>query len=134
MIKQNWEVSEEEKRRVLSLHENATKNLYLIKIEHSLTVGIPDLMTILGGVINLIELKQINNNTLENWGLNKFQRAFHIKHNQAGGRCFILVNRDKQSDLKLLKLGAGGYSHIITQPKTRDGLQKILDAIKNYQN
>ena len=110
-----------------------TKNIYLIKIEHSLTVGIPDLMTILGGVINLIELKQIKSNTLENWGLNKFQRAFHIKHNQAGGRCFILVNRDKQSDLKLLKLGAGGYSHIITQPKTRDGLQKILDAIKTYQ-
>jgi len=111
-----------------------TKNTYLIKIEHSLTVGIPDLMTILGGVINLIELKQINNNTLENWGLNKFQRAFHIKHNQAGGRCFILVNRVKDKDLKLLKLGAGGFSHIITQPKTRDGLQKILDAIKNYQN
>ena len=111
-----------------------TKNIYLIKIEHSLTVGIPDLMTILGGVINLIELKQINSNTLENWGLNKFQRAFHIKHNQAGGRCFILVNRDKQSDLKLLRLGAGGYSHIITQPKTRDGLQKILDAIKTYKN
>ena len=110
-----------------------TKNIYLIKVEHSLTVGIPDLMTILGGVINLIELKQINNK-LENWGLNKFQRAFHIKHNQAGGRCFILVNRDKQSDLKLLKLGAGGYSHIITQPKTRDGLQKILDAIKTYKN
>ena len=111
-----------------------TKNIYFIKIEHSLSVGIPDLMTILGGVINLIELKQINSNTLENWGLNKFQRAFHIKHNQAGGRCFILVNRDKQSDLKLLRLGAGGYSHIITQPKTRDGLQKILDAIKTYQN
>ena len=111
-----------------------TKNIYIIKIEHSLTVGIPDLMTILNGVINLIELKQINSNTLENWGLNKFQRAFHIKHNQAGGRCFILVNRDKQRDLKLLRLGAGGYSHILTQPKTRDGLQKILDAIKNYQN
>ena len=110
-----------------------TKNIYLIKIEHSLTVGIPDLMTILGGVINLIELKQIKSNTLENWGLNKFQRAFHIKHNQAGGRCFILVNRHKQSDLKLLRLGAGGFSHILTQPKTRDGLQKILDAIKNYQ-
>ena len=115
------------------IKENS-KNIYLIKIEHSLSVGIPDLMTILGGVINLIELKQINSNTLENWGLNKFQRAFHIKHNQAGGRCFILVNRDKQSDLKLLKLGAGGYSHILTQPKTRDGLQKILTAIKTYQN
>ena len=35
MIKQNWEVSEEEKRRVLSLHENATKNLYLIKEQTS---------------------------------------------------------------------------------------------------
>jgi hypothetical protein len=101
-----------------------TKNIYLIKIEHSLTVGIPDLMTILGGVINLIELKQINNNTLEYWGLNKFQKAFHIKHNQAGGRCFILVNRVKDNELKLLKLGAGGFSHIITQPKTRDGLKK----------
>jgi hypothetical protein len=109
-----------------------TKNIYLIKIEHSLTVGIPDLMTILGGVINLIELKQINNNTLEYWGLNKFQRAFHIKHNQAGGRCFILVNSVKDNTLKLLKLGAWGFSHIITQPKTRDGLEKILDAIKNY--
>ena len=109
-----------------------SKGLYLIKIEHSLSVGIPDCLTILDGVINLIELKQINNNTLENWGLNKYQKAFHIKHNQAGGRCFILVNRVKDNDLKLLKLGAWGFSHIITQPKTRDGLEKILDAIKNY--
>jgi hypothetical protein len=109
-----------------------TKNIYFVKVEHSLSVGIPDLMTILNGVINLIELKQINSNTLEYWGLNKFQRAFHIKHNQAGGRCFILVNRVKDNELKLLRLGAGGFSHIITQPKTRDGLQKILDAIKNY--
>ena len=115
------------------IKENAN-NLYLIKIEHSLSVGIPDIMTILNGVINLIELKQINSNTLENWGLNKFQRAFHIKHNQAGGRCFILVNTLKQSELKLLKLGAGGFSHILTQPKSRHGLQKILDAIKNYKN
>ena len=109
-----------------------TKNIYFVKVEHSLSVGIPDLMTILGGVINLIELKQINNNTLENWGLNKFQKAFHIKHNQAGGRCFILVNSVKDNELKLLRLGSGGFSHIITQPKTRDGLEKILDAIKNY--
>ena len=118
--------------RFFNLIKENSKNLYIIKIEHSLSVGIPDLMTILGGVINLIELKQINNNTLENWGLNKYQKAFHIKHNQAGGRCFILVNRLSQRDLKLLWLGAGGFSHIITQPKTRDGLQKILDAIKNY--
>ena len=115
------------------IKENAN-NLYLIKIEHSLSIGIPDLMTVLNGVINLIELKQINNNTLENWGLNKFQRAFHIKHNKAGGRCFILVNTLKQSELKLLKLGAGGFSHILTQPKSRHGLQKILDAIKTYKN
>ena len=115
------------------IKENS-KNVYLIKIEHSLSVGIPDIMTILGGQINLIELKKIRTNTLENWGLNKFQRAFHIKHNKAGGRCFILVNRDKQSDLKLFKLGAGGFSHIITQPKTRHGLQKIFHAIKTYKN
>ena len=111
-----------------------SKGLYLIKIEHSLSVGIPDCLTILDGVINLIELKQINNNTLENWGLNKFQRAFHIKHNQAGGRCFILVNTQKQRALKLLRLGAGGYSHIITQPKARDGLTEIFNAIKNFKN
>jgi hypothetical protein len=85
-----------------------TKNIYLIKIEHSLTVGIPDLMTILGGVINLIELKQINNNTLENWGLNKYQKAFHIKHNQAGGRCFILVNRLSHKRLETFKAWGGG--------------------------
>jgi hypothetical protein len=109
-----------------------TKNIYFVKVEHSLSVGIPDLMTILNGVINLIELKQINSNTLEYWGLNKFQRAFHIKHNQAGGRCFILVNRVKDNELKLLRLGAGGFSHIITELKTRDGLEKILEAIKNY--
>jgi hypothetical protein len=53
-----------------------TKNIYLIKIEHSLSVGIPDLMTILNGVINLIELKQINSNTLEYWGLTSIKRRF----------------------------------------------------------
>ena len=31
MIKQNWNIDNEESRRILSLHENATKKLYLIK-------------------------------------------------------------------------------------------------------
>lgn len=31
MIKQKWNISEEEKQRILNLHENATKKLYLIK-------------------------------------------------------------------------------------------------------
>ena len=113
--------------------KNTLKNQYFIKIENSLSVGIPDILTIIDGLIAFIELKQINCNSLENWGLNKFQKAWHIKHNQNGGRCFILVKRDKQSDLKLLRLGAGGFSHILTQPKNRNGLKKIMSAIKNYK-
>jgi outer membrane protein OmpA-like peptidoglycan-associated protein len=35
MIKQTWVVNEEEKRRILSLHENATKKQYLIKEQES---------------------------------------------------------------------------------------------------
>ena len=31
MIKQKWEISEEERNRIINLHEDATKNLYLIK-------------------------------------------------------------------------------------------------------
>ena len=31
MIKQKWEISEDERNRILNLHESATKNLYLIK-------------------------------------------------------------------------------------------------------
>lgn len=31
MIKQNWDLLEEEKKRILNLHENATKNHYLLK-------------------------------------------------------------------------------------------------------
>lgn len=31
MIKQNWNISNEEKFRILNLHESATKNLYLLK-------------------------------------------------------------------------------------------------------
>jgi hypothetical protein len=31
MIKQHWLISEEEKNRILNLHESATKNLYIIK-------------------------------------------------------------------------------------------------------
>jgi hypothetical protein len=30
MIKQTWNINEDEKNRILSLHENATKNLYLV--------------------------------------------------------------------------------------------------------
>jgi hypothetical protein len=45
-----------------------------------------------------------------------------------------LVNTQKQRALKLLRLGAGGYSHIITQPKARDGLTEIFNAIKNFKN
>jgi hypothetical protein len=30
MIKQTWQISDEERNRILSLHESATKNLYLM--------------------------------------------------------------------------------------------------------
>jgi hypothetical protein len=35
MIKQNWLISEEEKNRILNLHESATKNLYLVNEQSS---------------------------------------------------------------------------------------------------
>ena len=109
-------------------------NIYLCKIEHSLSVGIPDLLAVINNKTVFIELKINATNSPEKIGLNKFQKAWHIKFNKSGGLAFILVNRVIQSDLKLFKLGAGGFSHIITQPKTSDGLQNIFDAIKNYKN
>ena len=110
-----------------------SKNIYFDKIENSLSVGIADLLVIISGHIALIELKQINTNTLENYGLNKFQKAWHIKYNKHGGNAFILLLYQKQKALKLLRLGAVGFSHIITQPKSKDGLQKIWATIKNYK-
>lgn len=44
MIKQTWDISLEEKERILGLHESATKNLYLIKEQNELQstqTGIP---------------------------------------------------------------------------------------------
>ena len=35
MIKQTWEVSNEERNRILSLHESATKNLYLMSEQNT---------------------------------------------------------------------------------------------------
>jgi hypothetical protein len=35
MIKQTWEISNEERNRILSLHESATKNLYLISEQNT---------------------------------------------------------------------------------------------------
>lgn len=40
MIKQSWNINEEEKSRILSLHENATKNLYLIKEQQRKSWGL----------------------------------------------------------------------------------------------
>lgn len=111
--------------------KNNSNNIYLCKIEHSLSVGIPDLLAVINNKTVFIELKINATNSPEKIGLNKFQKAWHIKFNKSGGLAFILVNRVIQSDLKLFKLGAGGISHIITQPKTRHGLQNIFDAIKN---
>ena len=111
-----------------------TKNIYLIKIEHSLSVGIPDLLAVINNKSVFIELKINATNSPEKIGLNKFQNAWHIKFNRAGGLAFILVNRVKQSDLKLFRRGARGLSHIITQPKTSDGLKEIFNAIKNFKN
>lgn len=112
--------------------KNNSNNIYLCKIENSLSVGIPDLLTVIDNKTVFIELKINATNSPEKIDLNKYQKAWHIKFNKSGGLAFILVNRLKQSDLKLFRLGAGGFSHIITQPKTSDGLQNIFDAIKNY--
>ena len=108
-----------------------SKNIYLCKIEHSLCVGIPDLLMVINNKTVFIELKINATNSPEKIGLNKFQSAWHIKFNKAGGLAFILVNRLKQSNLELFRRGAMGLSHIITQPKTRDGLKEIFNAIKN---
>jgi len=114
--------------------KNTLKDQYFIKIEHSLSIGIPDVLTIIDGLITFIELKQTNSNKLENLGLNKFQIAWHIKHNKHNGNAFILVLEDKQSTLKLFRIGGlGVFSHIITQPKSLSGLKKIMDAIKTHK-
>jgi len=39
MIKHTWDISSEEKKRILSLHEIATKNLYIIKEQTEVVVG-----------------------------------------------------------------------------------------------
>ena len=113
--------------------KNTLKEYYFCRIEGNLTSGIPDLFTIINEKICFIELNIARSNSLEKIGFNKFQTAWHIKHNQAGGNAFILVKRDTQSILKLFRLGACGLSHIITQQYTRDGCLKIFDAIKNHK-
>jgi len=112
---------------------NNAKEQYFCRIEHATTSGIPDLFTIINNKICFIELKISNQIRLENPRLNKYQIAWHMKHNRAGGNAFILVNRHKQSTLELFTFGRGavGFSHIITQPKTSDGLKEIFNAIKN---
>lgn len=111
---------------------NNAKGQYFCRIEHSLSTGIPDILAVINNKTVFIELKINATNSPEKIGLNKFQNAWHIKFNKAGGLAFILVNRVLQSDLKLFRRGAGGFSHIITQPKTRDGLHNIFEALKNY--
>lgn len=114
--------------------KNTLKDQYFVKIEHSLSVGIPDLLTIIDGLIAFIELKQTNTIKLENLGLNKFQIAWHIKHNKHNGNAFILVLEDKQSTLKLFRIGGRGvFSHIFTAKKSASGLKKIMDKIKTYK-
>ena len=110
-----------------------SNNIYLCKIEHSLSIGIPDILAVINNKTVFIELKINATNSPEKIGLNKFQNAWHIKFNRSGGQAFILVNRLKQSSLELFRRGAGGFSHIITQPKTSDGLKKIFTAIKNIK-
>jgi len=39
MIKQNWNIDSEEVKRILMMHENATKNLYLINEQQKVKVG-----------------------------------------------------------------------------------------------
>ncbi len=41
MIKQNWEIETEEVKRILMMHENATKNLYLFNEQIKKTETIP---------------------------------------------------------------------------------------------
>ena len=39
MIKQTWNIDEDERNRILNLHESATKNLYLIKEQQQVKIG-----------------------------------------------------------------------------------------------
>jgi hypothetical protein len=115
MIKQNWNIDNEESRRILSLHENATKKLYLIKEQMDSKITVDFGSTFPSG---RFELTNKNSKDITD-------------------RVMKIVNFAKGNQLKNLKLNiVSGESLVPNQPpfnKERGSLAKARsEELKNY--
>jgi len=66
MIKQTWEISNEERNRILSLHETATKNLYLVSEQLVKTTKYRDLDVVLSSLDPRI-IQKLNEYSVIEW-------------------------------------------------------------------
>jgi hypothetical protein len=114
MIKQNWNIDNEESRRILSLHENATKKLYLIKEQMDSKFTVDFGSTFPSG---RFELTNKNSKDITD-------------------RVMKIVNFAKGNQLKNLKLNiVSGESLVPNQPpyEERGSLAKARsEELKNY--
>jgi hypothetical protein len=61
MIKQTWNIGEDERNRILNLHESATKNLYLIKEDTTQPINFNITDSFPSGKYNLTKTTEIDN-------------------------------------------------------------------------
>jgi len=106
------------------------KNYYFLRIESNTIRGIPDLFCLINSNYFWLELKTSNDNKL---GLSKFQRAFHIRFNNIGGKAFILLKDVSQSRLKLFKLDPLGVRELLNLQDTRHNLNTIILTCANLK-
>lgn len=79
MIKQNWVIGGDEKKRILNLHENATKNLYLIVEQNEVVFSIDFQNAFPSGQYNLTpQYVQIVNDNIEK--IKNFIRGKNLKN------------------------------------------------------
>jgi len=75
------------------------KNWHFFRLESHTINGIPDVYGCMHGQPFWIELKATH---VENKGLSKWQWNWHIDHNRAGGKSYILNANDKESCYEIL--------------------------------
>lgn len=125
MIKQKWEISEDERKRILNLHESATKNQYLVveqmsgedtKLKFNITNSFPS------GKFNIIDTSEIDN------AITKIQELLKTDE---GSFDTIIIN---SSESKVPNRGVGMSTGDLSKKRAEEVEKYILSKMGDSVN
>lgn len=116
--------------RHINLIQKKHREWHFVRIESNTINGIPDINACMDGVEFWLELKS---NDAKNYGLSKYQMAWCLKRQAAGGKSFILHNSLLKREFKILEIREPGLPFPVSRFPYRAPSTVLLPVLTALQ-